>query len=62
MWFSVVNGACPIQLTPSPPMWVAYAVRRPGWNIAIPWQPMPAIAREPSGTRVEVLWGQPEQK
>ena len=42
-------------------MWVAYAVRRAGWNIAIPWQPMPAIAREPSGTRVEVLWGQPEQ-
>ena len=42
-------------------MWVAYAVRRSGWNIAIPWQPMPAIAREPSGTRVEVLWGQPEQ-
>ena len=36
-------------------------MRRPGWNIAIPWQPIPAIAREPSGTRVEVLWGQPEQ-
>ena len=25
------------------------------------WQPMPAIAREPSGTLVEVLCGQPEQ-
>jgi hypothetical protein len=26
------------------------------------WQPMPAVARLPSGTRVEVLCGQPEQK
>ena len=26
------------------------------------WQPMPASARLPSGTRVEVLCGQPEQK
>ena len=25
------------------------------------WQPMPAMAREPSGTRVLVLCGQPEQ-
>ena len=25
------------------------------------WQPMPAMAREPSGTAVEVLCGQPEQ-
>ena len=28
----------------------------------MPWQPMPAIARLPSGTLVEVLCGQPEQK
>ena len=26
------------------------------------WQPMPASARLPSGTRVPVLCGQPEQK
>ena len=26
------------------------------------WQPMPATALEPSGTRVEVLCGHPEQK
>ena len=28
----------------------------------MPWQPMPAMARLPSGSRVEVLCGQPEQK
>jgi hypothetical protein len=28
---------------------------------AITWQPIPASAIEPSGTRVEVLCGQPEQ-
>ena len=28
---------------------------------SIQWRPMPASAREPSGTRVEVLCGQPEQ-
>ena len=26
------------------------------------WHPTPPWARLPSGTRVEVLWGQPEQK
>src|SRR5271165_462075 len=30
--------------------------------IAIVWQPIPASARLPSGTRVERLWGQPAQK
>jgi hypothetical protein len=29
---------------------------------AMKWQPMPAVARLPVGTRVEVLCGQPEQK
>ena len=29
---------------------------------AMKWQPMPAKARLPSGTLVEVLCGQPEQK
>ena len=62
MCFSSVNGAWPIQLTPSPPIWLISEVRRSGIQIAMPWQPMPAIARLPSGTRVEVLCGQPEQK
>src|ERR1035437_9427999 len=31
-------------------------------HTAMKWQPMPACARDPSGTRVEVLCGQPEQK
>jgi hypothetical protein len=31
-------------------------------HVAMKWQPMPASARLPSGTRVEVLCGQPEQK
>ena len=30
-------------------------------QVAMKWQPMPAIAREPSGTTVDVLCGQPEQ-
>jgi hypothetical protein len=29
---------------------------------AMKWQPIPAMARLPSGTLVEVLCGQPEQK
>ncbi len=62
MCLSALNGAWPIQLTPSPPMWLMSDVRRSGIQIAMPWQPMPAIARLPSGTRVEVLCGQPEQK
>jgi len=31
-------------------------------QIAITWQPIPAVARLPSGTLVDVLCGQPEQK
>ena len=60
MCCSSVNGACPIQGTPSPPMCVNVEVER-SIQIAITWQPMPAVARLPSGTRVEVLCGQPEQ-
>ena len=62
MCFSLVNGAWPIQLAPSPPIWVKVAVRRVGIQSAMPWQPIPAMARLPSGTLVEVLCGQPEQK
>ena len=55
------NGAWPIQGAPSPPMWVKVEVLR-SIQTAMKWQPMPAVARLPSGTRVEVLCGQPEQK
>ncbi len=57
-----VNGAWPIHDAPSPPIWVKVSVVRSGIQAAMKWQPMPATAREPSGTRVEVLCGQPEQK
>ena len=50
MCLSDVNGAWPIQVTPSPPIWVISDVRRSGIQIAMPWQPMPAMARLPSGT------------
>ena len=59
--FSVVKGAWPIQGAPSPPMCVKVEVLR-SIHTAMKWQPMPAVARLPSGTRVEVLCGQPEQK
>ena len=61
MCFSSVNGAWPIHGAPSPPIWVKVAVVR-SIHTAMKWQPMPAVARLPSGTRVEVLCGQPEQK
>ena len=60
-WRVDVKGACPIQGAPSPPIWVKVAVLRSIHN-AMKWQPMPAMARLPSGTLVEMLCGQPEQK
>jgi hypothetical protein len=59
---SLVKGACPIQATPSPPMCEMVVVRRLGMYSAIPWQPMPAMARLPSGIFVDELCGHPEQK
>ena len=61
MCFSLVKGAWPIHGAPSAPMCVKVAVLR-SIQTAMKWQPMPAVARLPSGTRVEVLCGQPEQK
>src|SRR6185437_16061735 len=58
---SLVKGATPTHGTPSPPIWVNVSVDRSTHN-AMKWQPMPAKARLPSGTLVEVLCGQPEQK
>ena len=60
MWVSWLKGCWPTQGTPSPPIWVKPAVLR-SIHSAMKWQPMPAMAREPSGTRVLVLCGQPEQ-
>jgi len=54
------KGCCPTQGTPSPPIWVKPTVLR-SIHTLMKWQPMPAIAREPSGTLVLVLCGQPEQ-
>ena len=51
----------PTHGTPSPPIWVKVSVLR-FIHSAMKWQPMPAMARLPSGTLVEVLCGQPEQK
>jgi hypothetical protein len=56
-----VNGAWPVQSTPSAPIGTMPVVSR-SIQFAMKWQPMPARACEPSGTRVEVLCGQPEQK
>ena len=60
MCWSVENGCWPIHGTPSPPIWVKPTVAR-SIQIVMKWQPMPAMAREPSGTLVLVLCGQPEQ-
>src|SRR3954471_21081278 len=58
---SLVNGATPTHGTPSPPMCVKVSVLR-FIQIDMKLQPMPANARLPSGTLVDVLCGQPEQK
>ena len=60
MCWSLLNGCWPTQGTPSPPIWVKPVVLR-SIHSDMKWQPMPAMAREPSGTLVEVLCGQPEQ-
>ena len=41
-------------------MWVKVSVER-SIQVTMEWQPIPPSAREPSGTTVEVLCGQPEQ-
>ena len=55
------KGAAPTHCAPSPPMWVMPRVPRfiPSTR---PWQPIPPPARLPSGTTVDRLCGQPEQK
>ncbi len=57
----LVNIACETQSTPSPPIWISPSVSR-SIHVAMKWQPMPGCAREPSGTFVDVLCGQPAQK
>ena len=51
----------PVQFIPSPPICVGGKVLR-SIKMASVWQPMPDMATEPSGTFVDVLCGQPEQK
>ena len=60
MCWSLLKGCWPTQGTPSPPICVKPTVLR-SIQMLMKWQPMPAMAREPSGTRVLVLCGQPEQ-
>src|SRR4030067_1356570 len=55
------NGAMPAHCTPSPPICVMSRVLR-SYRCNMLWQPVPPPLREPSGTRVERLSGQPEQK
>ena len=62
MCLSALNGAWPTQVTPSPPMWLISEVRRSGIQIAMPWQPMPAMRAAAFRHAVDVLCGQPEQK
>jgi hypothetical protein len=62
MWSISVKGEMPTQFAPSPPMWVKSTVLREGIQDDMPWQPIPPPATLPSGTSVEVLCGQPEQK
>ena len=56
-----LNGEMPIHDAPSPPMWVKVSMPR-SMNMASVWQPMPPTTVLPSGARVEVLCGHPEQK
>ena len=55
-----VNGAMPTNGAPSPPICVKVRV----WSLsssAMKWQPMPAVAKLPSGSFVDVPCGQPAQ-
>jgi hypothetical protein len=56
-----VKYEAPTHCAPSPPICVNPAPVR-SIVTAMPWHPMPAAAIDPSGTTVERLWGQPEQK
>lgn len=64
MWRCELQAACPIHWAPSPPIWV-HPVIAESWRAeteASVWQPMPPPAIDPSGTTVDELCGQPEQK
>ena len=61
MCFMSVKLDRPTKGAPSPPMWVKVRVCGPS-SIAMKWQPMPALAKLPSGSLVDVACGQPAQK
>ena len=57
--------AAPIHCAPSPPIWVSPTTSPTcsgSMNKAMVWQPIPAPTSVPSGTLVDELCGQPEQK
>ena len=56
-----LNRLVPTQLPPSPPIWQTYLASR-SISVTRKWQPIPARDSDPSGTFVELLCGQPEQK
>lgn len=57
----VVNGAAPTHCTPSPPICTTFSLWR-SIQMAMVLQPTEPWAMEPSGTTVDRLCGQPEQK
>ena len=64
-WSASTKGSIPIHWAPSLPMAVTpipSPTRSGSISRIIPWQPVPAPTRAPSGTLVPQLWGQPEQK
>ncbi len=60
MCFTSVKLDRPMKGAPSPPIWAKVRVFGPS-SIAMKWQPMPALAKLPSGSLVEVACGQPAQ-
>ena len=58
---SLLNIDAPTHCTPSPPICVVPTARS-RVNSAMPWQPIPPPATDPSGTTVDRLCGHPEQK
>ena len=60
MCFMSVKLDRPMKGAPSPPIWAKVRVFGPS-SSAMKWQPMPALAKLPSGSLVEVACGHPAQ-
>ena len=64
MWSRSTKGAMPIHCAPSLPIAVSPVMsptRSGSIRAIIAWQPIPPPTSVPSGTRVEMLCGQPLQ-